>query len=86
MLWGQDRLHVSRVAMSHLTLQGISLFGLLDLDVVGHDGVVVQLGAVLQVTCQSLGLFGMAQIDHIQRKAVVGLVLFRPLLVFNLSW
>lgn len=71
-------------AMSHLTLQGISFFGLLDLDIIGHDGVVVQLGAVLQVTRQSLGLFGMAQVDHVQRKAEVGLVLFRAFLVFNL--
>lgn len=70
--------------MSHLTLQGISLFGLLDVDVIGHDGVVVQLGAVFQVAGQSLGLFGMVQVDHIQRKTVVGLVLFRSLLVFNL--
>lgn len=70
--------------MSHLTLLGISLLGLLDLDVVGHDGVVVQLGAVLQVTSQSLGLLGMAQVDHIQRKAVVGLILFRALLVRDL--
>lgn len=72
--------------MSHITLQGISLLGLLDLDIIGHDGVVVQLGAVLQVTGQSLGLFGMAQVDHIQRKAVVGLVLFRALLVCDLRW
>lgn len=72
--------------LSHLTLQGISLFGLLDLDVIRHDGVVVQLCAIFQVTCQGLSLFGMAQVDHVVRKAVLGLALLGALLVFNLKW
>lgn len=72
--------------MSHLALQGISLFGLLDLDVIGHDGVVVQLCAILQVTREGLSLFGVTQVDHVVRKAEVGLALLRALLVRNLKW
>lgn len=72
--------------ISHLALQGISLFGLLDLDVIRHDGVVVQLCAIFQVTCKGLSLFGMAQVDHVQRKAVLGLALFGALFVLNLKW
>lgn len=69
---------------SYLALERICLLGLLHLDVVGHDRVVVQPGAVLQVTGQRLGLLGVAQIDHVLGKCVVGLALLGALLVLNL--
>lgn len=76
----------NRPGLSHLALQGISLFGLLDLDVVGHDGVVVQLGAILQVAGEGLGLFGVAQVDHVQGEAELRLALLGAPLVLNLQW
>ncbi|TNN67710.1 hypothetical protein EYF80_022026 [Liparis tanakae] len=66
-------------------LPGVRLFGLLHLDVVGHDGVVVQLGAVLQVAGERLGLLGVAQVDHVQGKAVLGLALLGALPVLDLN-
>lgn len=72
-------------APSYLALQRVRLLGLLHLDVVGHDSVVVQLGAVLQVAGQGLGLLGVAQVDHVLGEGVVGLALLGALLVLDLG-
>lgn len=72
--------------LSDLALQGVSLLGLLDLDVISIHGVIVQLGAILQVAGERLGLLGVAQVDHVVREAVLGLGLLGALFVLNLSY
>lgn len=69
----------------YLALQRVGLLGLLDLDVICHNRVLVELCAVFQVTSEGLGLFGMAQVDHVHRKGVLSLALLGALLVLDLK-
>lgn len=69
----------------YLALQRISLLRLLDLDVICHHRVVMELCAIFQVASEGLGLFGMAQVNHVLIKSVLSLALLGALLVLNLK-
>lgn len=61
--------------MTYITLQLVGLFGMLDIELLGVTGVVVELVAVGEVTSLSLALFGLQELWLVSMDFVVSPVL-----------
>lgn len=61
--------------MSYITLQLVGLLGMLDIELLGVTGVVVELAAVGEVTSLSLTLFGLQELRLVGMDFVVASVL-----------
>lgn len=61
--------------MTHITLQLVGLFGMLDVELLGVAGVVVELAAVGEVAGLGLTLFGLQELGLVSVDFVVGPVL-----------
>lgn len=58
--------------MTYITLQLVGLLGMLDIELLGVTGVVVELVAVGEVTSLSLTLFGLQELRLVSMDFVVG--------------